>query len=164
MFTSPLGTSSATEAKVSRVIFLLSVEQSDVPAWCDLVAVDLVHPLLIALTDAHRTARLGGRVNAVVSGNHPVGVDDGTGAHALVGVGIINADGDDRLCLLGVAGEGLALHGTSWGDGECSCCDHPGGHASCELLHFYPFQIPRRCGVAAFPAAHGHTPRATHKR
>src|SRR5699024_1303268 len=77
-----------------EVDFLLSVEQSDVPAWCDLVAVDLVHPLLIALTDAHRTARLGGRVNAVASGNHPVGVDDGTGAHALVGVGIINADGD----------------------------------------------------------------------
>src|SRR5699024_5459725 len=46
-----------------EVDFLLSVEQSDVPAWCDLVAVDLVHPLLIALTDAHRTARLGGRVN-----------------------------------------------------------------------------------------------------
>ena len=115
------------------------MEQGDVATRGNLVAVDLVDALVVALAGAHRAARLGGSLDAVAGGDYPVGVDGGAGADAVVGVGVVDTHGDHGLGLVGIAGEGGAFH-RPCGLGDEGACD---GEASYVLFHDCSPSLPR---------------------
>lgn len=79
------------------------MEQGDVAARGNLVAVHLVDALVVSLAGAHRAARLGGGLDAVAGGDDPVGVDGGAGADAVVGIGVVDTHGDHGLGFVDVA-------------------------------------------------------------